>query len=125
VAYRDKLKASLMAQLQEEREGRARAEARMDSAQREARDERGKRLASEEELRRSIVENDALRQRVQELHEARDGAGTVPTHTGARCRCLESEIHVPVSLGKTQAVVAAGRWGRRCRGGWLSRRGGR
>ena len=45
VAYRDKLKANLTTQLEEEKEKRARADALLADALKTARDERSKRLA--------------------------------------------------------------------------------
>jgi len=71
VDYRTQLKADLDRRLEAETAGRGTAEALRTVAQDALRDERERRKAAEETLGRTTAERDDLRERVQQLDDAR------------------------------------------------------
>lgn len=95
IGYRDQIKAGLQTRVAEEATARKHAEAQLESLKAQLFEERDSRKAAEEQLRRAVAELEALRLRVHQLHQARDGA----------CSELatEKQQRIKASTGRAQA----------------------
>ena len=74
IGYREQIKAGLEARVSEEAAAREAAEAQLEKLRVQLFEERDARKNAEEQLRRAAAELDSLRARVDQLHQARDGA---------------------------------------------------